>query len=160
MKTDAQLLTDVENELKWEPSVTASEIGVAVSGGVVTLSGTVPTYAEKCAAEKAAWRVAGVKAIAEELQVKPFGSHKRNDTEIAEAAVQALESHVWVPTDTQATVEAGWVTLRGEANWEYQRKAAYDSVRYLPGVIGVINDLTIKPTVQPGAVKDAIEKAL
>jgi osmotically-inducible protein OsmY len=160
MKTDAQLQTDVQDELKWEPSVTASEIGVAVSGGVVTLSGIVPTYAEKYAAEKAARRVVGVKAVAEELQVKPFGPHKRGDTEIAEAVVRALQSHVWVPTSIQTTVEAGWVTLRGQVNWEYQRKAAYDSVRYLPGVIGVSNDITIKPTVQPGAVKEAIEKAL
>ena len=160
MKTDAQLQVDVQDELKWEPSVTSTEIGVAVSDGVVTLSGTVPTYAEKFAAEKATRRVSGVKAVADEVTVKPCGPHKRNDTEIAEAAARALRSHVWVPGGIQATVEDGSVTLRGEVGWEYQRSAAFDAVRYLPGVIGVYNEITIKPTAQPTAVKEAIEKAL
>ena len=160
MKTDSTLQAEVEEELKWEPSVTASNIGVSVNDGVVTLSGTVPTYAEKWAAEKAAGRVAGVKAIAEELQVKLFGPHQRNDTEIAEAAAQSIKWHVWVPIGIQATVEKGWVTLQGEVSWDFQRKAAFDAVRYLPGVVGVSNDITVKPTVQPSAVKEAIEKAL
>jgi osmotically-inducible protein OsmY len=160
MKTDTQLQKDVQEELKWEPSVTANEIGVAVKDGVVTLGGTVPTYAEKYAAERAARRVAGVKALAENIQVTPIGIHKRSDTEIAEAAVRAIQSHVWVPTDVQATVEDGWVTLRGQVNWEFQRSGALDAVRYLAGVKGVSNDITIKPTVQPSAVKDAIETAL
>jgi len=160
MKTDAQLQKDVQDELKWEPRVTASEIGVAVKGGVVTLGGMVPTYAEKYAAERAARRVAGVKAVAEEIKVKPAGIHKRSDTETAEAAVRALQSHVWVPSDVQATVEDGWVTLRGQVNWEFQRSAALNAVRYLAGVKGVSNDITIKPTVQPSAVKDTIETAL
>lgn len=116
MKTDTQLQKDVQEELKWEPSVRASEIGVAVNDGVVTLGGTIPTYAEKYAAERAARRVAGVKAVAEKIQVKPIGPHQRNDTEIAEAVVHALQSHVWVPAGIQATVESGWVTLRGQVN--------------------------------------------
>ena len=160
MKTDSTLQAEVEEELKWEPSVTASNIGVSVNDGVVTLSGTVPTYAEKWAAEKAAGRVAGVKAIAEELQVKLFGPHQRNDTEIAEAAAQSIKWHVWVPIGIQTTVEKGWVTLQGEVSWDFQRKAAFDAVRYLPGVVGASNDITVKPTVQPSAVKEAIEKAL
>jgi len=160
VKTDEQLQMDVQDELKWEPSVTATEIGVAVSDGVVTLSGTVPTYAEKFAAEKETRRVSGVKAVADELIVKPYGPHKRSDTEIADPAVQALRSHVWVPSGIQATVDGGWVTLQGEVGWEYQRSVAYDAVRYLPGVLGVSNDITIKPTAQPTAVKEAIEKAL
>ena len=160
MKTDAELQKDVQQELKWEPSVTAKEIGVAVKGGVVTLDGTVPTYAEKYAAERAVRRVAGVKAIAEEIQVNPAGSHKRSDTETAEAAVRALEGHVWVPDGVQAIVEDGRVTLRGQVPWQYQRRAALDAVRYLAGVKGVSNEITIKPTVQPSAVKDAIETAL
>jgi osmotically-inducible protein OsmY len=160
MKTDEQLQMDVQDELKWEPSVTATEIGVAVGDGVVTLSGTVPTYAEKFAAEKATRRVSGVKAVADEVTVKPYGPHKRSDTEIAEAAVRALRWHVWVPSGIQATVAGGWVTLQGAVGWEYQRSAAYDAVRYLPGVLGVSNEITIKPTAQPTAVKEAIEKAL
>ena len=119
MKTDEQLQMDVQDELRWEPSVTATEIGVEVSDGVVTLSGTVPTYAEKFAAEKATRRVSGVKAVADEVTVKLCGPHKRTDTEIAEAAVRALRSHVWVPGGIQATVEDCWVTLRGEVGWAH-----------------------------------------
>jgi osmotically-inducible protein OsmY len=160
MKTDLQLQKDVQDELKWEPSVTPSEIGVSVNNGVVTLGGTVPTYAEKCAAERAAQRVEGVKAVAENIQVKLTGIHKRSDTEIAEAAVSALKWHVFVPVDVQVTVENSCITLRGQVNWEYQRSAALNAVRYLPGVRGVSNDITIKPTVRPSEVKDEIEKAL
>ena len=160
MTTDMQLQKDVMEELKWEQNVTASEIGVAVHDGAVTLSGTVPTYGEKRAAERAVQRVQGVKAIAEEIQVKLTGMHKRNDSEIADAAVSALRGHVWVPVDILPTVEKGWVTLLGQVNLEYQRSAADGAVRYLAGVKGVSNNITIKPTVQPTAVKDAIEKGL
>ena len=160
MKTDAQLQKDVMDEIKWEPSATAAQIGVSAANGVVTLNGTVATYAEKSAVERAAQRVQGVKGIAEEITVKLSGLHARTDAEIAEAAVSSLKSHVWVPTDIQPTVAQGWVRLKGQVNWEYQRTAARDSVRFLPGVKGVSNDITVKPTVQPSAVKDAIEKAL
>jgi osmotically-inducible protein OsmY len=159
MKTDAQLQKDVMEELKWEPSVTASEIGVSAANGVVTLNGTVPTYAEKWAAERAAQRVAGVKAIAEEIQIKPFGIHAKSDAEIAALVATSLKSHVWVPTDIQVTVQNGWVTLVGVVNWEFQQRAAMDSVRFLAGVKGVSNKITLKPTAKPSAVKDAIEKA-
>ena len=160
MKNDAQLQKDVIEELKWEPRVTASEIGVSATDGVVTLNGTVPTYAEKWAAERAAQRVAGVKAIAEEIQVKPIGLHAKTDAEIAALAATSLNSHVWVPTDIQATVQNGWVTLAGVVNWEFQQRAAMDSVRWLAGVKGVSNNITLKPTAQPSAVKDAIKKTL
>ena len=160
MKTDAQLQKDVMEEIKWEPSVKGAEIGVSAAHGVVTLNGTVATYAEKCAAEKAAQRVQGVKAIAEEIQIKPYGIHVKSDAEIAEAAVTSLKAHVWVPTDIQATVEHGWVKLKGVVNWEFQQRAAADAVRFLGGVKGVSNDITLKPTAQPSAVKDLIEKAL
>ena len=160
MKTNAQLQKDVMEEIKWDPSVTAAEIGVSVAEGVVTLNGTVPTYAEKWAAERAAQRVEGVKAIAEEIQIKPIGRHAKTDAEIAAIAASSLESHVWVPTDIQVTVENGWVTMKGHVNWEFQRDAARDSVRFLAGVKGVSNNITIKATVQPSAVKDSIEKAL
>jgi len=160
MKTDTQLQKDVMDEIKWEPCVTAAEIGVSVANGVVTLNGTVATYAEKWAAERAAQRVEGVKAIAEEIQIKPIGMHAKTDAEIAAAAATSLKAHVWVPTDIQATVENGWVTLRGVVNWEFQQRAAMDSVRFLAGVKGVSNNITLKATVKPSAIKDAIEKAL
>ncbi len=145
---------------KWEPCVTATEIGVSVTNGVVTLTGTVPTYAEKWGAERAARRVEGVKAIAEEIQIKPTGLHARTDAEIAATAASSLKAHVWVPTDIQATVENGWVTLRGVVNWEFQQRAATDSVRFLAGVKGVSNNVTLKASVRPSAIKDVIEKAL
>ena len=148
------------DEIKWEPSVTASEIGVSVSKGVVTLNGTVATYAEKWAVERAAQRVEGIRGIAEDISVKTSGIHVKSDTEIAEAAVVSLKTHVWVPTEIQPTVAQGWITLKGQVNCEYQRSAAADSVRFLSGVKGVTNEITLKPSARPSAVKDAIEKAL
>jgi osmotically-inducible protein OsmY len=160
MKTDAQLKKDVMEELRWEPSVTASDINVATHNGIVTLSGTVPHYADKMAAERATQRVEGVKAIAEEMEVHPTGLFERKDSDIAQAVVNSLGWHVWVPSLVHATVENGWVTLTGCVTWGFQRTSAEDSVRYLPGVKGISNDITLKPSVQPTAVKDAIEKAL
>ena len=160
MKTDAQLKKDVTEELRWEPSVTASDINVATHDGVVTLSGTVPHYAEKLAAERATQRVEGVTAIAEEMEVHPTGIFERTDSDIAQAVVNSLRWHVWVPSHVQATVEDGWVTLTGCVTWGFQRNSAGDTVRYLPGVKGVSNKITLKPSVQPTAVKAAIEKAL
>ena len=160
MKTDAQLQMDVLDEIKWEPSATAAQIGVSVANGVVTLNGTVGTYAEKWAVERAAQRVQGVKAIAEEITVKLEGIHARTDAEIAETALTSLQWHVWVPNDIQAIVSHGWVTLKGQVTWEYQRSAAHDSVCFLPGVKGVTNEISLKPKAQPSAIKAAIEKAL
>ena len=160
MKTDAQLKKDVIEELRWEPSVTASDINVAIHDGVVTLSGTVPHYADKLAAERSAQRVEGVKAIAEEMEVHPKGDFERKDSDIAEAVVNSLRWHVWVPNHVQATVENGWVTLTGCVTWGYERNSAKDAIRYVIGVKGVSNNITLKPSAQPIAVKDAIEKAL
>ena len=160
MKTDAQLKKDVMEELRWEPSVTASDINVATRDGVVTLSGTVPHYAEKLAAERATQRVEGVKAIAEEMEVHPTGTYERKDSDIAEAVVNSLRWHVWVPSHVQATVENGWVTLTGSVTWGFQRNSAEDTVRYLPGVKGVSNNIILKPSAQPTAIKDLIVKAL
>ena len=160
MKTDTQLKNDVMDELRWEPSVTMSDISVATHDGVVTLSGSVPHFAEKGAAERATQRVEGVKAIAEQLEVNPSGIHKRKDSEIAEAVVNALKWHVWVPGVVQAIVQNGWITLTGTVTWEFQRSSAADAVKYLAGVKGVSNNIRLKPTGQPTAVKHAIEKAL
>ena len=158
MKTDAQLKNDVIEELRWEPTISSTNINVVTDNGVVTLSGTVPHYAEKSAAERATQRVEGVKAIAEELEVHTDGIRK--DSEIAQAVVNNLRWHVWVPSHVQATVENGWVTLTGCVNWEYQRISAKDSVSYLAGVKGVSNNITLTPSAQPTAIKNAIEKAL
>lgn len=160
MKTDTQLRNDVIEELQWEPAVTASDINVAAHDGVVTLSGRVLHYAEKWAAERATRRVEGVKAIAEEMEVHPSGAHDRTDSDIAEAVVNALRWHVWVPKQVQATVENGWVTLTGRVTWEYERSSAKDAVSFVFGVKGVTNSVTLKPGVTPTAVKDAIERAL
>ena len=160
MKTDAQLQKDVMDEIKWEPSTTAAQIGVSAANGVVTLNGTVATYAEKWAVEKAAQRVEGVKGIAEEIKVKLTGMSAKSDAEIAEAAVSSFKWHVWVPEGVQVTVSGGWVTLTGSVTWEYQRSAAKDAVCYMAGVNGVTNNIAVKPTAQPSTVKAEIEKAL
>ncbi len=160
MKTDAQLQKDVMDEIKYEPSTTSAQIGVSVANGVVTLSGTVATYAEKWAVERAAERVQGVKGIAEEITIKLKGPHARTDAEIAEAAINAIKWHVWVPDDIQVVVAQGWVTLKGEVNSQYQRTAAKDAVCFMSGVKGVSNDIILKTTVRASAVKDEIEKAL
>lgn len=160
MKTDTAIQKNVLDELKWEPSVTEAGIGVSVHNGVVTLSGHVPSYAEKTAAERAARRVTGVKAIAEEVEVTPFGPHERSDTDIATAAARALKAHVWVSPDVCAEVERGWITLRGHSPWEYQRQAAENAVRYLIGVKGVTNLIGVRPNAKPTEVRSAIESAL
>ena len=160
MKTDTELKNDVTDELRWEPSVNANEIKVSAHEGVVTLSGTVPFFAEKWAAERATRRVEGVKAIAEEIEVNPIGVHKRTDSDIAQTIVSSLAAHVWVPTDVTATVARGWVTLTGTVTWGFQRTAASDSVKYVSGVKGVSNNITLKASDSPTEIKDAIEIAL
>lgn len=159
--TDAQLQRQVLAELKWEPSVTATHIGVSVKDGVVTLSGHVPSYAEKYAAERAAKRVYGVTAIANEIDVKLPGSHKRTDEDIAIECVDALKYKLFVPADKiKVAVKQGWVTLEGEVKWQFQRNAAERAVRYLPGVVGVSNYIKIKPRVSKAVVRSQIEDAL
>ena len=160
MKTDEQLQRDVMDEIQWEPSVTATQIGVTATDGVVTLTGIVATYAEKWAVERAARRVDGVQGIAEEITIKLNGEHERSDAEIAEVVVTALKWHVWLPKHIQAIVDDGWVTLTGEVNWEYQRTAATEALSFLAGVKGVSNEITLKPKAQPSVIKAAIEKAL
>jgi osmotically-inducible protein OsmY len=146
MKTDTQLQKDVRAALKWEPSVAAIEIGVAVSDGVVTLGGTVPSFAEKYAAREAVLQVAGVKAVTDYLQIEPFGPRRRDDAEIAQEATRALRSHLWLLAGVRATVKRGWVTLRGEVSWQFQRRAAENEVRHLPGVVGLSNEIAVKAT--------------
>jgi osmotically-inducible protein OsmY len=162
MKTDHQLKQDVTAELAWDPAVkSADAIGVAVKDGVVTLSGHIDNYAEKRAIEKVLRRVAGVRAIALELDVKLSPQHRRSDTEIAGAIEHALRWNSMVPLDlTQVMVEHGWVTLRGEVDWDYQRVSIEKAVRPLIGVVGISNEITLKPRVTNTAVAASIEQAL
>jgi osmotically-inducible protein OsmY len=164
MKTDIQLQQDVSAELQWEPSVHAARIGVEVKDGVVTLAGHVDSYAEKWNAERAAQRVAGVKATTSELAVQLPGLSQRTDADIAEAVENVLDWTSSLPAGAvQVMVEAGWVTLSGDLDWQYQRQAATDSVRNLMGVTGVSNQIAIKPSapaVTAQAVKADIEAAL
>ncbi|HSJ63010.1 MAG TPA: BON domain-containing protein [Gemmatimonadaceae bacterium] len=145
MRTDAQLQTDVLEELKWEPSVRESDVGISVKNGIVTLSGFVDTYAQKFAAERAAERVAGVRAIAEDLVVNLPSSKKRNDPDIAKAAANALDWDVEIPEGLHIKVENGWITLKGQVEWQFEKRAAERAVRNLTGVRGVTNLISVKP---------------
>lgn len=161
-KTNTELQQDVISELKYEPSVDASDIGVTAKEGIVGLSGKVKSYAEKYAAVHAAERVAGVKAVTDELKVDLPSYHVRDDEDIAKAAVNALQWDVWVPYDRiKVKVENGWVTLEGEVDYWYEQNAAANAVRNLTGVTGVSNLITIKtPAVVPSEVKTRIDSAL
>jgi osmotically-inducible protein OsmY len=161
MKTDKDLRQDVIDELDWEPAVNAAHIGVAAKEGVVTLSGHVPSYAEKYAAERAAKRVYGVKAVAEELDVKLPTSTRVDDEDIAAACVNALKCHYAVPKDKiKVVVSDAWVRLEGEVDWQHQKDAADGAVRYLNGVKGLENNIKLKPHVSAADVKGKIEAAL
>jgi osmotically-inducible protein OsmY len=160
MMSDKDLQQDVLDELKWEPSVNAAHIGISVKNGVVTLSGHVPSYAEKHGAEKAAKRVYGVKAVADELDVKLPGSSKRTDEDIAQACVSALTANYSVPDEKiKVVVNNGRVALEGEVEWQFQREAAMNAVRYLTGVIGVADKITVKAHVSPSDVNNKIAAA-
>jgi osmotically-inducible protein OsmY len=161
MKTDAQLKADVTRELDWDPAINTAHIGVVVKDSVVTLTGHLDTYAEKFAAERAAQRVNGVRAVAVEMDVKLAPSHQRNDTDIAQAVESALKWHALVPAERiQVKVEKGWVSLTGEVDWEYQRAAAQKAVRPLTGVLGLFNDIKLKARVAPSNVSKLIQDAL
>lgn len=159
-KTDKELQHAVLDALEWEPSVNAAHIGVSVNNGIVTLTGHAPSFAEKFGAERAAKRVFGVSAVANELDVKLPGNSFRHDQDLASACVAALKANIAVPDEKlRVTVNSGWVQLEGEVEWQYQRVAAEKSVRYLAGVIGVRNDITIMPRVHPQELKMKIEQA-
>jgi len=160
MKTDALVQADVISELNWEPSVEASKIGVSVTDGIVTLSGNVDTFMEKMAVERAASRVTGVKAIAEEIKVRLPQSFERNDSDIAEAALNAIEWNVVVPDErVKVTMQDGEVILSGEVDWEYQRDAAHNAVCCLMGVKSIVNQITLKPSVSAVNVRSKIKQA-
>ena len=161
MKTDADLRRDVLTELSWDPLVPQTRVGVTVADGVVTLSGHLDTYAEKVAAKRAVERVGGVKAIAVELDVIPLGIHQRSDTEIAAAVGHALSWNTSVPADrVMVTVENGWVTLDGELDWNFQRRAVERVVRPLKGVVGISDNIRLKALPIPVNLSNRIQDAL
>jgi osmotically-inducible protein OsmY len=159
--TDEETQQDVFDELKWDARVKPNEIGVTVKDGIVALTGWVDSYTKKWAAEEAALRVRGVKAVANDIEVRLPGSSERTDDEIAAAAVRALQLDSFVPADRiKVTVSKGWITLDGEVEWQFQKKDAERDVRNLWGVKGVTNLIMVKPRLKPADVKEKIEQAL
>lgn len=157
MKSDSELRRDVESELAWEPSIDERYIGVSVTDGVVTLVGAVKSYAEQWKVERAAERVTGVKGVANDIEVQTRA--ERSDTDIAQAAVKALELNVLVPPDrVKVEVTKGRLTLTGEVDGDYQRRAAEAAVRYLPDVSEITDEITIATRVQPEAIKEQIKE--
>lgn len=158
--TDQDIKVQVERALEWEPSVDASDVGVSVEDRVVTLRGNVPSYADKGGAERVALRVYGVKAVANELNVRLLAGYERSDSDIAQAAVAALKWHTVVPTDCiTVSVGDGWLTLRGTVEWQYQKNAAAGAVKALTGVKGVANEIVVRPRVNTVDVQAKIEAA-
>jgi osmotically-inducible protein OsmY len=161
MKTDAQLKADVADELTWEPAVNATNIGVMVKEGVVTLTGHLDSFAEKHAVEHAVRRVAGVRGIALELDVKLSSEHRRSDSEIAGAAAEAIRLNSLLPVGKiQVEVENGWVTLTGQVDWGYQLASAEQCIRPLSGVRGLFNEITVTPRVKGEDIAARITAAL
>jgi osmotically-inducible protein OsmY len=157
---DIHLRQNILDELEFEPSIDAADIGVTADNGIVTLTGHVRTYAEKEAAERVVRRVKGVRGIAAEIEVRLFGPKETDDDDIARRAVRMLDWNVSVPKDSvQVRVLKGWVTLRGEVEWQYQKNAAYDAVRALGGVVGVSNMVELAPRLSAVDVKKRIEEA-
>jgi osmotically-inducible protein OsmY len=158
--TNRELKDEVLNALDWEPSIDAGEIDVAVDENVVTLSGRVGSYTQKQAAERVTLGVYGVKGVANDLEVVLAPVFERTDTDVAQAAVQALKWNTVVPQDrVTVTVSSGWVTLQGSVDWQYQKDAAYRTVRDLSGVRGVSNNVTVTPRVSTTGVQQKIEEA-
>jgi len=161
MRTDAEIQKDILSQLKWEPFLNPVEIGVAVKDGIVTLSGQVDSYYKKIGAELAVKKIAGVKAIAEDIQVGVSPVYLRSDTEIATAAANALKWHTAVQEDKiRILVEKGVVTLSGEVDWNFQRQAAVDAIRNMAGITRVNNYITVKPGVTSADVRQKIADAL
>jgi osmotically-inducible protein OsmY len=157
MKSDNELRRDVERELEWEPAVDERRIGVSVLNGVVTLTGHVPTYAQRWKAERTVERVEGVRGVVNELEVQLAG--EVTDTDLATAALDALNRDITVPSDRiKVKVDKGWLTLTGDVDWDYQRRAAERAVRNLSGIRGVANLITVKPAVKPQNVRTMIEE--
>ncbi len=161
MKADADIKRDVENELRWDPDIDAADVAVAVKDQVVALTGYVRSYSQKWQAERDVKRVGGVAGIANDIEVRLPSVDQRPDPEIARDAAVAIKSQLpfWHEHITPV-VKAGWVTLEGEAEWNFQRERAESAVRHVRGVKGVSNMILIKPRVAPSEIKSRIEEAL
>ena len=160
MKTDTELKRDVELELKWDPDIDATDIAVNAKNGVVTLTGFVRSYSQKLEAERAAKRVAGVIAVANDIEIRLPVIDQRPDPEIARDVVSALKFELPYSYEKfKAIVKSGWVTLEGEAEWNFQRERAEAAARKVKGVLGVTNLIVLKPTVAPTEIKRKIEEA-
>jgi osmotically-inducible protein OsmY len=161
IRSDEAIQTDVLEEVKWDTRVRPNEIGVAVKDGIVTLTGWVDSYMKKMAAEEAAHRVRGVKAVANDIEVRLPGSAERTDADLAKAVLNALKWEANIPAGKlDVTVSQGWVTLKGEVEFGFQKRDAERAVQRLSGVKGVTNLITIKPLVSPTDLKQQIERAL
>jgi osmotically-inducible protein OsmY len=161
MRTDSDIQRDVENELEWEPEIDDKNIAVKVSDGVVTLSGFVESYSDKYQAERIAKRIAGVKAVANDLEVKLATRNERPDPDIARDAVNRLQSDLpYSSKNIKVTVRNSWITLEGDVDWNFQRRSAEAAVRNIKGVKGVINLIHLEPTASATDVKTKIEQAL
>jgi osmotically-inducible protein OsmY len=161
MISDRQLEQDVKAELEWDPDLDASDIAVSVRKGVVTLAGFVKSYTDKYEAERATKRVAGVTGVANDLEVRMPAVDERPDPDIARDAVAALKSQLPISSENiKVIVKNGWVTLEGEAEWQYQRQTAENAVRRIKGVKGVSNTILLRPHIEPTEVKRKIEEAL
>jgi osmotically-inducible protein OsmY len=160
-RSDEAIQRDVLAEMKWDARVLPNEIGVAVKDGIVTLTGWVDSYTKRWAAEQAAHRVRGVKAVVNEVEIKLPSSSERTDSDIAAAAVRALEDDARIPAERlEVTVSKGWVTLKGEVEWNFQKQDAERVVRRLWGVKGITNLITVKARPTPSELKQKIEQAL
>jgi len=161
MKNNEQLQKDVQDAIKWQPLLNAAEIGVTAKDGIVSLTGVVDSYSKKSEAECAAKNTAGVTAVIEKIEVKVPNSWSKNNTEIANEVLKALKNRWDLPQDkVKVKVEAGWITLTGELNWNYQKEAARDAIKDLMGVTGVTNNITIKSESNDPIEKEDIEAAL
>lgn len=161
MKTNEQLQKDVQEAIKWEPLLHPAEIGVTAADGVVSLSGTVDSFAKKKQAENAARNVAGVKVLVENIQVKLPDSKAKTDIEIGAEIISALTSNVIIPQDKiKVKVENGWVDLDGELPWDYQREITENAIQFLPGIKGIFNNITINPDTNDTVSKKKVEEAL
>ena len=160
MKTDSEIERDVKAELGWNPDLKSTDIAISVKDGVVTLAGFVPRYIDKYEAEKAAKRVAGVLAVANDIEIRLPAVDERPDPEIAREVVTALKNQLPISHERiKAVVRNGWVTLEGDVERQYQRQTAERAVRHLKGVKGIINDIKTKPRVEPSDIKQKIQEA-